>query len=468
MVQLQTTTPVSFGNLASGGSFTGSPYEFFVKPACAVGDTIPFALHVTSTTGTWDYVQMEEVKGCRLRSLAYVVDDRGSSRANGRMDPGETVRLYVTVKNVGEDVAPDARATLRCTNPYITISDSLGAFGTMGVDSSITNYTDYFIVRVDSQCPAQVTIPYGLFLQTQGGRYAYSHTETISIPVSVPRHSDPTGPDAYGYYAYVSDDTLYRQCPRFDWFELNGIGTQVTGIGSDFTATVPLPFTFRYYGVDYTEVRLSSDGWIALGAGTQTLPANYPLPHNDAVNSMVAGFWMDLFAASGETGKLLYYSPPLVAQQFIIEWYNVSHRASTTKKETFQIVLFNPSTYPTPTGDGEILMLYKDTDDPLENTVGLENHTQTVGLQYGYEGLFDESATLLRDSLAILFTTKPPQLLSVGVREEGNRGGVLPRRFSLDQNYPNPFNPTTQIRYGLPMQSRVTVTVYNIMGQEVA
>jgi hypothetical protein len=43
----------------------------------------------------------------------------------------------------------------------------------------------------------------------------------------------------------------------------------------------------------------------------------------------------------------------------------------------------------------------------------------------------------------------------------------LPDRIQLYQNYPNPFNSETMIHYELPSPARVSLKVYNLVGQEI-
>ncbi len=44
----------------------------------------------------------------------------------------------------------------------------------------------------------------------------------------------------------------------------------------------------------------------------------------------------------------------------------------------------------------------------------------------------------------------------------------IPTRFDLCQNYPNPFNPSTTIRFDLPVESSVSITVFSMIGQRIA
>jgi hypothetical protein len=66
--------------------------------------------------------------------------------------------------------------------------------------------------------------------------------------------------------------------------------------------------------------------------------------------------------------------------------------------------------------------------------------------------------SILTDAASAILTN----LLSTG------DGKLLPDNFALHQNYPNPFNPTTQIRYDLPEDALVSITIYDIMGRVVS
>ena len=48
-----------------------------------------------------------------------------------------------------------------------------------------------------------------------------------------------------------------------------------------------------------------------------------------------------------------------------------------------------------------------------------------------------------------------------------NNNLVIPDQYIVHQNYPNPFNPVTTLRYDLPENSYVNITIYNMLGKEV-
>jgi hypothetical protein len=44
---------------------------------------------------------------------------------------------------------------------------------------------------------------------------------------------------------------------------------------------------------------------------------------------------------------------------------------------------------------------------------------------------------------------------------------TLPITYNLHNAYPNPFNPVTTLRYDLPVQTHVNITVYDMLGRKV-
>ena len=108
-------------------------------------------------------------------------------------------------------------------------------------------------------------------------------------------------------------------------------------------------------------------------------------------------------------------------------------------------------------------------DDDGSNTYSVDPHDTAWGFQILPKGADIESLTGILEYTYGNYKLYPRTNSDFGTVTGIRREPVtVPQTYSLDQNYPNPFNPTTTIRYSIPNSSMVTLTIYNILGQEIA
>ena len=44
---------------------------------------------------------------------------------------------------------------------------------------------------------------------------------------------------------------------------------------------------------------------------------------------------------------------------------------------------------------------------------------------------------------------------------------MMPTEYAIHQNYPNPFNPVTTLRYDIPENAMINITIYDMLGRQV-
>ncbi len=75
--------------------------------------------------------------------------------------------------------------------------------------------------------------------------------------------------------------------------------------------------------------------------------------------------------------------------------------------------------------------------------------------------VFSHNASSSPDTLTVSGKGSPV----VGIDRDKTQ---IPKEFALQQNYPNPFNPSTEIRFALPITSRVSLIIYDVVGREIS
>lgn len=86
---------------------------------------------------------------------------------------------------------------------------------------------------------------------------------------------------------------------------------------------------------------------------------------------------------------------------------------------------------------------------------------------YDTDGNLDEILSLYWDGTEWLNSFKASFTWSPLTSVDPGSYAAVPASYKLDQNYPNPFNPATVIRYTVPKDGNVKLTVYNVIGQKI-
>jgi|GEM_PF-3562252 len=197
-------------------------------------------------------------------------------------------------------------------------------------------------------------------------------------------------------------ETLYPS-PEITWTCSSDSGTGITGTptsaqpGDDCISGVykktpatytpePISFPFTFYGADYTDFYIYTNGFISLGTFPQT-PDKYFLSSNKDIptkgtsnpNNIIAPFWDDILFNFSGGKKTIYYKTqstlPEIGdpskKQLIVQWTSAEFYTTTAVRPplgTFQAILYENTNGANPTCD--IRLQYRQLIGTKDNTFG--------------------------------------------------------------------------------------------------
>lgn len=264
---------------------------------------------------------------------------------------------------------------------------------------------------------------------------AYSGNDTPSTPN---RYGDRTEPVNMN----VSHD---EQSLIFEMITFQGVPTDEAVQRDKLYATLmftSLGIPMLWQGMEFSEPR----GWRNDGEKLSYRPVNWN--------------WLDTVRGQAHVA---YYRPLLQHRRHNPALY----RGELNKLQRFtteKILVWGFDDNAT----GEQVMIaanFRNTEQTVNNVEWLDPGD--------WHNIFDQSVLMVSDVpvptltlpaySAVVYASSPDSVvLSVPAAESAQ-----PQTFQLHQNYPNPFNPTTTIRFDVPQRAEVTITVYNVLGQQI-
>ncbi|MDD4050808.1 MAG: C25 family cysteine peptidase, partial [candidate division Zixibacteria bacterium] len=193
-------------------------FGFKAQSAIPDGHLIPFTLLLTDAADSSWTSDFSVTAHAPLVEYVSVVADDATGNNNGILDPGETVSLKVTIRNMGSGQADGVAGTLTEDDSYISIGDESGTFGTVAPDGGAANNGGIgFMVTADASCPRGHQISFAVAI-TGARDYTTSLVFDMVVGDRVP---------------FFTDDFSYDQ----GWTGLGGLGEWTIGAATGGTGS---------------------------------------------------------------------------------------------------------------------------------------------------------------------------------------------------------------------------------------
>jgi hypothetical protein len=218
-------------------------------------------------------------------------------------------------------------------------------------------------------------------------------------------------------------------------------------------------------------LRNTSGGWT-----TQTLFSTSALPHRNLLVDMNNDGRLDAvigYQAISVSGKLAWYQQPTVATN---AWTEHVIATIVGPMSLSVVDMNNDGLLDVVAGEHNLdapetakLHIFENLGGATSWTdhviaTGDEHHDGAIAVDIDNDGDYDILSMSWGSTHLLLYENKALEPLSVG----GRNTGYLPTGFGLEPAFPNPFNPNTTILYDLPVESRVRLTVFDVLGRQVA
>jgi len=157
-----------FGNFSAGEIKTlVAAFTFELSPLVPAKNKLTFRASIV--TADDEFVRSFNILAFDYKlNLTNTAIDDAEGNGNGILDPGETVDIFATITNLGNEPAIGLTGFLTSSSSEITINSNTADFGDMEPDQSI--FAPYNITLSESAVPGNINIPFNLLLTDEDGR----------------------------------------------------------------------------------------------------------------------------------------------------------------------------------------------------------------------------------------------------------------------------------------------------------